>query len=330
MKKISIIVPVYNAENMIENCVNSILNQTLDDFEIILIDDGSIDKSGDICEKLQKENNNVFCYHKKNGGSASEARNYGIKVSKGEFVCFVDNDDMLPHKEILSKMYTNIISTKSDMLIGRKKLFDYIKKDQSMQHLKKTYNGKFLLKYMIDNDVYEGTVWSNLYKKDLIIGNDLWFKNGLINEDEDFFLKILYLSKKVMILNENCYKRGTNIFSQTNSKNTYTYYRKAYGRITVASSIINFIDSKEKNILYKKPVYTRAIQFYLAAMAINIKYLKRTAYFKQINKLLRENDYVIKKAKVLKKRKYLVIYYIYTYSFQRFFILYLLLNRKGG
>ena len=97
--KVSVIVPVYKAELYIERCVSSILNQTLDSIEIILIDDGSPDNSGKICDKLAKQNNNIVVFHLENGGP-SKARNIGIEFANGEYLGFVDSDDYLDNKAL--------------------------------------------------------------------------------------------------------------------------------------------------------------------------------------------------------------------------------------
>ena len=94
MSKISIIVPIYNTEQYLPRCIDSILSQSLTDFELLLIDDGSIDGSGAICDAFAEKDNRVRVFHKENGG-VSSARNLGLNEAKGEWVCFVDSDDEL-------------------------------------------------------------------------------------------------------------------------------------------------------------------------------------------------------------------------------------------
>ena len=100
---ISVIIPVYKCEEYIEACVDSILNQTFSDFEIILVDDGSPDNSGKLCDELAEKHNNITVIHQKNQGQAA-ARNNGVKVSRGEWLHFVDCDDSL-HPEMLESLY---------------------------------------------------------------------------------------------------------------------------------------------------------------------------------------------------------------------------------
>lgn len=94
MTKISVIVPVYKVEKYIGECINSILAQTFKDFELILVDDGSPDKSGEICDSYAKKDNRIKIFHKKNGG-VSSARNFGIDKAVGEWLCFIDSDDTI-------------------------------------------------------------------------------------------------------------------------------------------------------------------------------------------------------------------------------------------
>ena len=114
--KISIIVPVYNVENILRYCVDSILRQSFSDFEVLLIDDGSKDNSGSLCDELQLQDSRIKVFHKKNGG-LSDARNFGIEHASGDFYLFIDSDDVL-HKdfckvliELQSKYNAEIVST---------------------------------------------------------------------------------------------------------------------------------------------------------------------------------------------------------------------------
>lgn len=99
MPKVSIIVPVYNAESYIEDCVQTILKQSFDDFELLLVDDGSPDKSGEICERLAQEDTRIRVFHNSNGGATS-ARKYGVEHAKGEWIMFSDADDEIPSNSL--------------------------------------------------------------------------------------------------------------------------------------------------------------------------------------------------------------------------------------
>lgn len=114
-QKVSIVIPVYNVEKYIERCLKSILNQTLDSIEVIVIDDGSTDNSGKICDEFSTKYKNVKTFHKRNGG-VSSARNLGISIAKGEYIGFVDPDDFI-HVNMYKELYENAKKVNSDIAI---------------------------------------------------------------------------------------------------------------------------------------------------------------------------------------------------------------------
>ena len=112
MSKVSIIVPVYNVEKYLKRCIDSLINQTLKDIEIIVVDDGSTDNSGQIIKKYQEKNSNIKYYKKENGG-LSDARNYGMKYAQSEYIAFLDSDDFVD-KTMYEKMYNKAIEDNAD------------------------------------------------------------------------------------------------------------------------------------------------------------------------------------------------------------------------
>jgi glycosyltransferase involved in cell wall biosynthesis len=115
MCEISIIVPVYDVEKYLKKCVDSILNQTFKDFELILVDDGSPDNSGAICDQYAEKDSRVRVIHKENGG-LSDARNAGIEVARGKYLGFVDSDDFV-NEDMYKQLYTSIIENNADLSI---------------------------------------------------------------------------------------------------------------------------------------------------------------------------------------------------------------------
>lgn len=112
---VSIIVPVYNVENVLHYCIDSILEQTYTDFELILVDDGSTDKSGIVCDEYAKTDSRIRVFHNSNEG-VSVARNCGIDNAKGEYICFVDSDDRL-HAAFLEKMQKAMLLYSADIMV---------------------------------------------------------------------------------------------------------------------------------------------------------------------------------------------------------------------
>ena len=206
MSEISIIVPVYNVEKYLENCIESILNQTFKDFELILVDDGSTDNSGKICDIYEKKDSRIKVIHKNNGGLSS-ARNAGIDIAGSKYIGFVDSDD-----SIHPKMY--------EILYDLQQIYDV---DISMCSFKKIYENidvrnKYVEKLQITemdnikaiNNLYNSDIrldlivaWNKLYKKELF--NNIRFELGRLHEDEFIIHKILYKSKRLVHINRELY-----------------------------------------------------------------------------------------------------------------------------
>ena len=132
MTKVSIIVPVYNVERYLRECLDSILNQTFKDFELILIDDGSKDKSGEICDEYAKVHSNITVVHQNNQGQAA-ARNNGVEISKADWIMFVDSDDVI-HPDLLQFLYKAATESNSGMAVTERVKAKTIPKEFFQQH----------------------------------------------------------------------------------------------------------------------------------------------------------------------------------------------------
>lgn len=260
MIKISIIVPVYNVEDYIEKCLESLFIQTLEDIEIIIVNDGSTDKS---ISKIYKYNDKrVKVINQENAG-LSAARNTGLSVACGEYVMFVDSDDFINHKEALIKMYEKIKEEKSDILVGNA----YIYFDEENQRpLNSIDKGDFIspldtTKYMIkcleNNNIFV-PVWLYMYKREFLNENQLEFKQGIYHEDEEFTPRVLIKAKQISIYNNCFYSYRQRIGSIMNNKNLK--------RATDVFDICFYMENMSKNMSDK---YQRLLfRNYLANMAI--------------------------------------------------------------
>ncbi|MBO4815553.1 MAG: glycosyltransferase [Clostridia bacterium] len=175
MYKISVIIPVFNCEKYLEKCLDSVLSQTLNDIQIILIDDGSTDNSLEIIKKYANKHSNIIYKTKSNEGQAI-ARNLGIEMANGEFICFVDSDDYI-EKDMLETLYQNGIENKSDIIIC-----DYFEDYENKNIYKKSLyidEGNLIKSYM----VCVAGPCSKIIKTDLIKRNNLKFLENNIYED---------------------------------------------------------------------------------------------------------------------------------------------------
>ena len=195
---ISVIVPIYKVQDYLKECIESIINQTYSDIEVILVDDGSPDRCPQMCDEWAKRDSRIKVVHKKNGGLSS-ARNAGLDVAKGEYISFVDSDDFIC-KDALENLYNRI---KDDKSIGITSGLIYRYQDGSISNFKAQWlcskeivipASEFLLETMSQKTSY--TVWNKLYRRD-VIGNTR-FREGRNNEDTLFMYD---LGKNIAILN---------------------------------------------------------------------------------------------------------------------------------
>lgn len=177
---ISVIVPVYNVEKYLPRCIDSILAQTFKNFELLLIDDGSKDKSGEICDEYAKKDNRIKVFHKENGG-VSSARNIGLDNANGEWICFCDADDMFYSEETFCINFEELCCID---IIEIPFFREYVK-IRKVECLIKGYNN--VKKYYANN--FHNEVWARFYNKRLI--NSKRFLTALeIGEDVFFFLSL--------------------------------------------------------------------------------------------------------------------------------------------
>lgn len=214
--KISVIVPVYKAEKYLHRCIDSLLAQTFTDFEVLLIDDGSPDRSGEICDEYAAKDSRVQVFHKENGGQSS-ARNYALERIQGEYVFFLDSDDEIP-PHALETCYKKSTQYRTDILAYK---FGFIDKDSNPI---KGYDNDYL-----PNIIYSGP---EFLKKFTIVGamcmyfyshaflkkNSLRLLEGIYREDEDFVTKAIAVAKNILYTNDVIYLYRKNPYSTTQVK----------------------------------------------------------------------------------------------------------------
>jgi len=269
MPKISIIVPVYNVEKYIDKCLKSLTLQTLQGIEIIIVNDGSLDRSIDIIEKYVKENPTKIKYYEKKNGGLSSARNYGIEYATGEYIAFLDSDDYI-EINMYEEMYNLAKKENADMVEC-----DFI---WEWEYGKKVYDKR--REYKTKEDMMKKprvVAWNKIYKREILNKNKIRFPEGLIYEDMEFFYKLLphlnkisyinkyfvhYIQRKDSISNkqtkkiEDIFKILDNIFDYYKEQNLYNQYEKELKymkkRILLGSSLkrilkIKDVRNKKKN-----------------------------------------------------------------------------------
>ena len=222
--KISVIVPVYNVERYLKKCIDSILAQTYQNFELILVDDGSEDNSGMICDSYKEKDNRIQVIHKINGG-LSDARNAGIEVACGEYLSFIDSDDWV-HPDFLRVLYDNANVYNADIsVVNLHKEYDDGRIEKIEKIKEELLSKKDALKNLYDAGIYMNVACNKLYKKSLF--SDIKYPVGKLHEDGFTTYKLLYKANSVFFSDRDLYsyyQRKESIMNQTFSENRIHEY----------------------------------------------------------------------------------------------------------
>lgn len=224
--KISVIIPIYNVENYIRQCIESVLNQNYENTEIILVDDGSPDGCSIICDEYGSDFPNVKVIHKENGG-LSDARNHGIKHATGDYVLFLDGDDYWSDSSALTMLVNRIEKTKAEVLsFSFVKFFEDTKEKipyfKDIPSMPSDYTSKAeQCHYISKNHLYLSSACTKMIKRDLL-SEDLFFEKGVYSEDVEWSAKLLVKAESMDFICENFYlyrQRRNSITHSINDKN---------------------------------------------------------------------------------------------------------------
>lgn len=201
--KVSVIVPVYNAERHLGKCVESILNQTLKEFELIIINDGSTDSSYELCKKYAVKDERIVLLDQKNSG-VSVARNRGLDIAKGEYIYFIDADDYI-EKNTLEILYNRAIASNSDIVV-----FGYKTISENSVYVEKVSDCEYTIQeflahygdFIISSSIL-GAIWNKIYKRETI--NDIRFIEGIKHHEDLFFVQDVLRKCKLVSMQGDLY-----------------------------------------------------------------------------------------------------------------------------
>lgn len=225
-KLISVIIPVYNAEKYIENCVSSILTQTYRNFELILVNDGSTDQSLKLCEELAARDSRIKVIDRENGG-AGAARNSGLKVMKGEYVVFADSDDYVS-ESYLENLYLAAESGGFDIVqCNLQSSFQQGKKSGSVEYNQSDVS-EITKVQALNYRLYKVSICSKIYSSHLFM--DFEFREGIIYEDDASYYIFIDKAERIAILNETLYYyfMSDNSVMRNNKKDKSTEFIDIY------------------------------------------------------------------------------------------------------
>lgn len=263
MPEVSVIVPVYNVEKYLGKCLNSLVNQTLENIEIIIVNDGTKDNSEEIIKKFIEKYPQKIVYLKKENGGLSDARNYGIPYAKGEYIAFLDSDDYV-EKDMYKEMYKLAKKENSDM-VECDFLWEYPNKTR--EDIGQVYNGK---KEMIEK--VRVVAWNKLIRRSIFEKTQIQFPKGLRYEDVEFTYKLIPHLNKVSFLKKpyiHYIQRENSISNLQNERtkeiftvldNVIAYYKEnnfydeykdeleyVYTRYLLCSSLLRMVKIEDKN-----------------------------------------------------------------------------------
>ena len=284
---ISIVIPVYKVDQYLEQCILSVLNQTYKNLEILLIDDGSPDQSGTICDEWAKKDSRIKVIHKENGG-LSDARNTGLNICNGEFIAFVDSDDFIAPTmmeeliAVLKKEGADIAECNYLCFSDRQELFK--KKAKSIRKVT-GYSAEEALDLLLDETEFKYVVWNKLYRKNIL--DSLRFEVGKLHEDVFFTYQVFGICKKIIKYEVPLY-----------------YYRQRNESIMgnmFSIHNLDTLDARKEQYLYMKEKFPQLSGKAQSQLLENCLYLGQKALREADNLVSRE---ALKRIKVIFNKTY--------------------------
>ena len=303
--KISIIVPVYKVEKYLDKCVESIVNQTYKNLEIILVDDGSPDTCPQLCDKWKEKDERIKVIHKQNGG-LSDARNFGIEASTGELIMFVDSDDYLD-VTICEKLLSLLEQNNADFsMCACKKVFE--NKEvvlETFEPLVRVYDKEMVIDQMYNMQIpFLMTAWAKLYKKEIF--EKIRYPKGKLHEDEFIIHEILHKTNCFVVTNEQLYyylQRGSSIMGSRGEQSIKHSHEAFKNRFEFLKT--HYPQNTDKNIAS----YLRLLRALICLCSKKFKQIEQVLWneYKEIYKMTSshsKNDILFRRLKGLYKILY--------------------------
>lgn len=304
---ISVIIPIYKVEDLLERCVNSVINQTYDNLQIILVDDGSPDNCPKLCDDFAKKDSRIFVIHKENGG-LSDARNYGIEKAKGKYITFIDSDDYIDDR-MIEILYSNLIEKNADISICKfEKVYNDSKIVKSKLNNVEVMTREETIYNLIIDKKFNNYAWNKLYKTEFF--KNIKYPVGKKMEDIGTTYKILELVNSVVYtdyVGYYYYQRESSILGNLKEDLIYDY-------IDMMDEWTNHLYSNYNHLKFEidKMYFSTIIHFHILCIKNNNKELydnlKMKKQYLLLKKIVKENN-ILKLIKGLTvKRKIMVLF----------------------
>lgn len=299
--RVSIIVPIYKVEKELDRCVNSLIDQSLTEIEIILVNDGSPDRCPLICDEYARCDSRIRVIHKENGG-LSDARNAGLKIASGEYVLFVDADDFI-ELDACEKLMCQITDETIEIVtgVGYRTALDGTRTKINDNHSlpSSSLTGVDYMKMKLGNKNFWVVVWLYLYKREFIMKHNLYFKKGLLHEDNQWTPRVFLLAKKVISTDIYIYNYMVRADSITQVQNKTKHNLDLMRTVKELESIFNKSNDAQLRVLMKDWLLDQ----YLAAFFTEKMYRKEYAHY--IDK-----SFVLQSAKSIKNKFRSLLFFI--------------------
>lgn len=321
---LSVIIPVYNVEKYLKKCLDSIVNQSFKDLEVLLINDESTDDSGKLCDAYAAKHNNIQVIHQKNQG-LSGARNTGILNAKGKYIWFIDSDDWID-ENALEIIHTNLVNNDLEILS-----FSHINYFEEENKFSEIYNQQIIdttdgNSFINKIDFFFPSACTLVYKKQFIVDNSLKFKLGIFHEDDYFNLSCFGKVKKVMKIKNGLYfyRRRSNSITTSQTKENIAKRMYSYQQLV---DLCNTITNLDKAFLNKKLEAYKNNALHLLDMYMVLKNVSKTSKIEMAQFVKNEiigNDFVqtsksVSKKRWLKDKLFKHNLFLYSYFVKLFF-----------
>jgi glycosyltransferase involved in cell wall biosynthesis len=314
--KISVIIPVYKVEKYLRQCVDSVLAQTHSDLEVILVDDGSPDNCGAICDEYAEKDSRVKVIHKENGGQGS-ARNRGLDAATGEYIAFVDSDDWVD-SDMYESLLKLLLEHDADIAEGSYRFFRPWKNQNQTLECPNTqkvcvWEGlQILERFYFGPDLFSDVavmVWNKLYKAQIL--RDLRFREGFIYEDSEFMPRVLYACKKLVKHDHSYYTYNIHLSVGETSHSEKNYFKINSSVISAGLVAEFFADKGNEKIKHYtcRRYWNTLLEAYYNCRLLR-KDPKCRSYAKELRDLVRKEKGTILKSPKFTERWQFQLFYL--------------------
>lgn len=283
---ISVIVPVYNVEPYLDECIKSIIGQTYKKIELILVDDGSTDTSPIICDSYAREEKNIKVFHKTNGG-LSDARNYGLAQAIGDYIIFIDSDDFWSDNTQLEFLVRVAMDYKYCDFIGFNCTYYYpsgnrtVKWPMFSERILSTTNKNIIIPELVKSGVFPMSACLKMIKREFLISNDIYFKYGIVQEDIPWFIELLYNASACKFVNQYMYMYRKEVANSISSRFSEKKYNDLY---SILHDGVAFLERQKWEHETKDALYS-FWGYELATLLAQSFYFKKKKFKCEQNKL---------------------------------------------